>query len=189
MRKTFTLLAGIDGVGKSSFAGSLLAQPNNELGSFIDTDRLTAAYGGDRLAGGKAALEQIRNCLKNGISFTQETTLSGRQPLETVQEALACGFQIRMHYIGLGSLEESLCRIANRVRRGGHDIPEADVRRRFQKRMADLRRILPFCGEAKFYDNENGFMLAAVWQNGLLIPVGTRVLPWVRELAEVCRCF
>ena len=55
--------------------------------------------------------------------------------------------------------------------------------------MADLRRILPFCGEAKFYDNENGFMLAAVWQNGLLIPVGTRVLPWVRELAEVCRCF
>ena len=177
---TYTLIAGVNGVGKSSFASVLLSQ-SNDLGIFIDA-RQIAAQPGSEILGGKSALKQIHRYVQEGISFTQETTLSGRQPLETIQEAREKGFQIRLHYIGLDSLEDSLERIQNRVRRGGHSIPEADVRRRFAKRFDDLLRVLPWCDSAKLYDNYNGFQLVALWQNGMLQPVGTSQPQWLKEL-------
>ena len=75
----------MNGVGKSSFASVLLSQ-SNDLGIFINADKIAAQLGSEIL-GGKSALKQIRRYVQEGISFTQETTLSGRQPLETIQEA------------------------------------------------------------------------------------------------------
>ena len=66
-----------------------------------------------------------------------------------------------MFYVGLNSAEESVLRIANRVRKGGHDIPEEYVRLRYQNRMESLKRVLPLCDEVVFYDNENGFVKVA----------------------------
>lgn len=180
---TYSLIAGVNGVGKSSFAGVLLTQPN-ELGIYIDADKITARLGGSALAGGKSALKQIRQYVTEGMSFIQETTLSGKQPLETIQEARGNGFQIQLFYIGLDSLDESLTRIQNRVRLGGHSIPEADVTRRFKKRFDDLLRVLPWCDSAKLYDNRNGFQLVAIWQNGLLQPVGFTQSEWLKELIK-----
>ena len=178
----YTLIAGINGVGKSSFAGSLLAQ-NNDLGIFIDTDKKVSDRGGS-LEGGKLAVRQIRDCLAKGISFSQETTLSGKQPLQTILQAYKKGYFVHLHYIGLDTLDDSLLRIANRVRRGGHSIPEETVRRRFQKRFYDLKKILPYCQNAKFYDNNNGFQLVAQWQNGFLILQGELRPMWILELQK-----
>ena len=55
-----------------------------------------------------------------------------------------------MYYVDLDSAEESLARIANRVRKGGHDIPAEDVRRRFAGRVHALASVLPYCDEATF---------------------------------------
>ena len=70
-----------------------------------------------------------------------------------------------MFYVGLNSAEESVLRIANRVRKGGHDIPEEYVRLRYQNRMESLKRVLPLCDEVVFYDNENGFVKVAEIKN------------------------
>ena len=74
--KTYTILGGVNGVGKSSLTG-VLAGKNDDLGVIIDTDKLNAEYGGDRIKGGKKAIELMDTCLKKGFSFTQEIMISG----------------------------------------------------------------------------------------------------------------
>lgn len=82
----------------------------------------------------------------------------------------------------LYTAEESIRRIRNRVERGGHDIPTKDVNARFSHRFEDVLKILPYCDEAKFFDNDNGFVLVAEYRNGQLLPIGTYRPTWLSQL-------
>ena len=66
--KIYTIIGGVNGVGKSSLTG-VLASESNDLGVIIDTDKITASLGGDKIKGGKAAIERINNSLAKGIKF------------------------------------------------------------------------------------------------------------------------
>ena len=169
--KIYTIIGGVNGVGKSSLSGVLSAE-NTDLGIIIDTYKLTAELGGDRIKGGKLAIERIEDCLKKGINFTQETTLSGVRTLKTIQKARELNYFIRLYYVGVNSSEESIKRIKNRVKKGGHNIAPQDVERRYSKRFEDLAKILPYCNEVRFFDNENGFTEKAEYKNGSLITKG-----------------
>ena len=162
--KIYTIVGGVDGVGKSSFLGALKE---------IDT-----------AVGTLPNLDQINECIDEGVSFTQETTLSGRKTEATAQKVKELGYHVRLFYIGLDTASESLARIANRVRRGGHDIPENDVERRFAGRWEAVAKILPYCDEAEFYDNDNGFVKVAEYRNGELRTVGKHRSRWLAELQE-----
>ena len=179
--KIYTIIGGVNGVGKSSFTG-VLKERSTDLGVIVDVDRITAELGGNSLAGGKAALRKISQCIEKGISFTQETTLSGRRTEATAKQVKELGYRVRLFYIGLDTAEESLSRIANRVKRGGHDIPQDDVVRRFAGRWEAVAKVLPYCDEAEFYDNDNGFVLVAKYRNGELRTVGSRCPQWLMEL-------
>ena len=72
-------------------------------------------------------MKKINECIEKGVSFTQETTLSGRRTEATAREVVEKGYRVRLYYIGLDSAAESVSRIANRVKRGGHDIPTQGV--------------------------------------------------------------
>ena len=179
--RTYTIIGGVNGVGKSSFTG-VLKERCTDLGTIIDVDKITAELGGNALAGGKAALRKINECISKGVSFTQETTLSGRRTEATAREVVEKGYRVRLYYIGLDSAAESVVRIANRVKRGGHDIPTPDVERRFAGRWEAVAKVLPYCDEAEFYDNDNGFVLVAEYRNGELRTVGSLVPAWLKEL-------
>ena len=179
--RTYTIIGGVNGVGKSSFTG-VLKERCTDLGTIIDVDKITAELGGNALAGGKAALKKINECIEKGVSFTQETTLSGRKTEATARDVVEKGYRVRMYYIGLDSAAESIARIANRVRRGGHDIPTSDVERRFAGRWEAVAKVLPYCDEAEFYDNDNGFQLVAEYRNGELRTVGNVFPAWLKEL-------
>ena len=181
--RTYTIIGGVNGVGKSSFTG-ILKEQRSDLGILIDVDKITAELGGNALAGGKAALKKIRGCIDKGISFTQETTLSGRHTEAMARELVEKGYHVRLYYIGLDSAAESVSRIVNRVKRGGHDIPTQDVERRFAGRWEAVAKVLPYCDEAEFYDNDNGFVLVAEYRNGELRPVGENFPQWLKELRE-----
>ena len=86
--KTYTIVAGVNGCGKSSLTGVLRTEIDN-LGKIIDVDKMTAESGGNLLEGGKKAVELIDDCLEKEICFTQETTLSGRETLDTIKRAIA----------------------------------------------------------------------------------------------------
>ena len=178
----YTIIGGVNGCGKSSLTGALKAE-RSDLGLIIDVDKLAAQLGSP-VEGGKAAVRKIDECLEKGISFTQETTLSGARTERTIRRAKERGYTIRLYYIGLDTMEESLGRIRNRVAKGGHDIPKADVERRFQSRFADVLRILPYCDEARFFDNDNGFVEVAEYRNGELIPRVSNPPRWLRELRD-----
>lgn len=184
--KTYTIIGGVNGTGKSSLTGVLRTQ-TTDLGQIIDVDKLAAEGMFSPIEGGRAALQKIEECLKKGISFTQETTLSGYRTEITAAKAKQLGYLIRLYYVGLDTPEECLARIENRVKHGGHDIPENDVKRRFEGRWEAVSKVLPYCDEARFFDNDNGFVEVAEYLNGALILKGERCPAWVQELSEYLR--
>lgn len=181
--KIYTIVGGINGVGKSSFTG-VLKGSTNDLGTIIDVDRITVQHGGNALEGGKAAIRLIDECLSKGVSFTQETTLSGYRTESTARKAQELGYTVRLYYVGLDTAAESLQRIENRVKRGGHDIPRDDVLRRFEGRWAAVKKVLPYCDTAEFYDNDNGFVKVAEYRNGEMLLLGDHRPAWVVALKE-----
>lgn len=163
--KLYTIIGGVNGCGKSSLTGALKAE-RSDLGTVLDGDRPST----------------IDECLEKGVSFTQETTLSGTRTERTIRRAKDLGYTIRLYYIGLDTVEESLGRIQNRVAKGGHNIPREDVERRFSTRFEDVLRVLPYCDEARFFDNDNGFVEVAEYRNGELFPRVANPPRWLREL-------
>ena len=181
--KIYTIVGGVNGVGKSSFTGVLKSR-TTDLGIIVDVDKITGQLGKGAVEGGKAALRIMEDCIEKGVSFTQETTLSGHRVRNTAQRVRDVGYYVRLYYIGLDSAEESRRRIANRVERGGHNINTEDVERRFTGRWESLKTVLPYCDEAAFYDNDNGFVEVAAYRNGELILEGDDRPRWISELAE-----
>ena len=184
--KLYTIIGGVNGVGKSSFTG-VLKERTTDLGVIIDVDKITAELGGNVLTGGKAALKKIRECIDKKLSFTQETTLSGYKTEATAKEVKELGYHVRLFYVGLDTVEESLQRIENRVKRGGHNIPQDDVNRRFQGRWEAVAKVLPYCDEAEFYDNNNGFVKVAEYRNGEFRRIGNNTCTWVDVLGAYLR--
>ena len=181
--KYYTMIGGVNGTGKSSLSGVLRRQLT-DMGIIIDPDNIAAQEKCDRITAGKIAIEKVQECLKKEVNFSQETTLSGQRTLKTIKKAREAGYSIRLFYVGISSADESLERIANRVRKGGHNIPEKDVRRRYEKRFSDLALVLPYCNEVHFYDNENGFREVAVYQNGDIIPVTDSIPAWLMDFQK-----
>ena len=181
--KIYTIIGGVNGVGKSSLTGALKTE-RTDLGTIIDVDKITVNLDGNRILGGKKAISIINECLEKNICFTQETTLSGVKTQKTILKAREQGYYIRLYYIGLDSALESEKRIKNRVEKGGHNIDSEDVNRRFLSRFDDLKRILPYCDEAIFFDNENGFVEVAEYKNGEILLKGSYKPDWITELKE-----
>ena len=179
--KTYTIIAGVNGVGKSSLTG-VLARDTDSLGSIIDTDSITRQKNCNKIDGAREAVRRINMCLENGLNFTQETTLSGYRTLRTINTARELNYRIRLYYVAVESADESVRRIANRVQKGGHDIPTEDVIRRFSHRFDDLLKILPYCDSAQFYDNENGFVCVAEYLNGEIKRIGDYAPEWLNDL-------
>lgn len=184
--KYYNIIGGVNGVGKSSFTGAIKGS-RADLGIIIDVDAITATLGGDPVRGGKEAIRRIDSCLDRGITFTQETTLSGFRTERTARKAAEAGYTVRLFYIGLNSAAESVERVQNRVKHGGHSIDTADIDRRFAGRWEAVAKILPFCHTGEFYDNGNGFQLVGLYQNGELLPVGENRPEWFAELMNHLR--
>ncbi len=178
----YTIIGGVNGSGKSSLTGSLKYQ-RTDLGRIIDVDKLAKEHGGF-VEGGKIAIQLQAQYIKAGISFTQETTLSGQRPARAARQAKDAGYTVRLYYVGISSAEEAFQRIANRVRKGGHDIPAEDVYRRYQERYEALAAVLPYVDEGTFFDNENGFVEVAEYRNGELLCIGDYRPAWLEELQK-----
>lgn len=181
--KIYTLIGGVNGAGKSSLTGAL-KEERTDLGVIVDPDKITLALGGDEYEGGKLAVQRIESALQNGEDLTQETTLSGGYPKRLVKRAKQAGYTVRLYYVGLDTLQECLQRIQNRVAKGGHNIAPADVERRFSRRASDVIKILPYCDEAKFFDNDNGFVLVAEYHDGQIVLQTEEPPAWLEELIK-----
>ena len=153
------VLAGTNGAGKSSIGGeNFRLSGSSYFNPDESTTRLLAANPGmsQTEANGAAWREGVRllqTALSRKLDFALETTLGGRTITTLLETAAARGFEVRIWYVALASPELHLARVQARVRKGGHDIPEADVRRRYTQSRLNLIRLLPALAELRVFDN------------------------------------
>lgn len=87
-------------------------------------------------------------------SFAFETTLSGRAYLARIKQWQAAGYSVKLIFLKLDSAEEAIARVAQRVRQGGHHIPEAVIRRRFDAGLHNFRHYYALAVNSwALYDN------------------------------------
>ena len=86
-------------------------------------------------------LNEIETCIAQQQDFAFETTLAGRSYLKLVRRLQAQGWRVELIYLALPSMEMSKLRVAERVAHGGHDIPVADIERRFARSLGNLLRL------------------------------------------------
>ena len=120
------------------------------------------------IAAGREVLHLAANHLRDGRSFAVETTLSGKNYLQMMSDARARGFEIVLVYIGTDVVEINLDRIANRVMAGGHDVPKADVRRRYRRSLANLPIAISRADHGILFDNsfDEGYQLMGLIREG-----------------------
>ncbi len=116
------------------------------------------------IAGARQVLKSANDHLNRGKSFAVETTLSGTHYLRMMLDAHRRGFEVVLVYIGTDSVEKNLGRIRDRVLAGGHDVPEMDVRRRYQRSLANLSVAVKRADHTILFDNstEEGYRLIAI---------------------------
>ena len=153
------VLAGTNGAGKSSLIGAVIERQGVE---FFDPDAAARRIrdrnpGISQIEANSSAWHEGRRLLERAIAeratYAFETTLGGATMTALLERALGAGLQVRVWYVGLASPELHLARVRARVARGGHDIPEADIRRRFHDGRLNLVRLLPRLTELRVYDN------------------------------------
>lgn len=133
--KKIIIIAGPNGAGKTTFARSFLPE-EAQLPRFINADLIAAGLAPfapktAAIKAGRLMLEEIELCARRGESFAFETTLSGLSYLRYVAKWRAQGYWVSLFFLALPNAETAIARVMERVRQGGHDIPEPVIRRRF----------------------------------------------------------
>jgi len=118
---------------------------------------MTARPGLKQSEANGAAWHQGRRLLERAIAerldFAFETTLGGSTLARLLALAADKGAEVHVLYIGLASPELHIARVRARVRAGGHTIPEADIRRRYEHSRLNLIHLLPKLASLRVYDN------------------------------------
>ena len=155
------MLAGTNGAGKSSIAGATFRASGAE---YFNPDEAAAAIraaspGMTQAEANSQAWFEGKRLLEKAIAerldFAFETTLGGNTITNLLEHALEAGIEVRILYTGLSSPELHIARVRARVAKGGHDIPEADIRRRYDRGLLNLIRLLPRLTELRVYDNSD----------------------------------
>jgi predicted ABC-type ATPase len=131
------VIAGPNGAGKTTFAREYLPKDAGVI-HFVNADLIAAGLSPLRpelaaLAGGRLLLTELDRLAKARADFAFESTLSGLGYLGRLQKWKVAGYRIEMVFLRLHSPQLALRRIAVRVKQGGHDVPRADVLRRFAR--------------------------------------------------------
>jgi len=131
------IIAGPNGAGKTTFAVSFLPK-YVDCFEFVNADLIAGGlspFNAARadLPAGKLMLERINFLARNRVDFAFETTLSGKSYLNLLRQIKESGYHICLFFLWIPDVRLALQRVADRVKRGGHNIPSDTVRRRFER--------------------------------------------------------
>ncbi len=165
------VLGGPNGAGKTTFAREFL--PAAEIVEFLNADLLAAGLSPLRpeamaVRAAKLLLTRWRELVAAKVDFAFESTLSGRTYAAMLREAQRAGYVVQVCYLWLPNVKQSLRRVRERVRKGGHDVPTADIRRRFLPSLRNFFALyLPLADEALlFRAASQSPQLIASWKAG-----------------------
>ncbi len=154
------IIAGPNGAGKTTFINTYLPEYTN-VREFVNADLIAKGISpfepeGAMIEAGRILLTRVHQLIDEKVSFALETTLSGKTYLALIEKAKELGYDVRLYYIYLNSVELSLNRIADRVREGGHNVPREDVLRRYDRSLQNFFELyLPLADEWRIIDNSS----------------------------------
>jgi predicted ABC-type ATPase len=154
------VIAGPNGSGKTTFAREYLRTVAGVV-PFVNADLIAQGLspldpGAAAVAAGRVLLREVNRLATTRADFALETTLSGLSYARQLKAWKADGYVIEIAYLRLKSPRLALRRIAVRVRQGGHNVPRADVLRRYVRgwdNFQHIYRALP--DEWAVYDSSN----------------------------------
>lgn len=136
------MIAGCNGAGKTTASDTILPDIL-DCREFVNADNIArglSPYNVESVAfeAGRIMLSRIEELLHEGVDFALETTLSTRSYVSLVHKAQELGYKVTLIYVWLESPELALERVAQRVSKGGHHIPDDIVRRRYVRGLRNL---------------------------------------------------
>lgn len=172
------IIAGPNGAGKSTAAPALLKEAL-QVDNFVNADVIAqglCAYQPEKAAiqAGRIMLERIHTLANEKANFAFETTLASRTFAMWIPKLQEQGYQFHLIFLWLQNADLAVFRVKERVKTGGHSVPEATIRRRYTvglKNFFNLYR--PLADSWQFYDNSNtnSFSLIAseVKHHGMIV--------------------
>ena len=182
------VIGGPNGAGKTTFAREFL--PAVEVLEFLNADLLAAGLSplqpqAMAIHAARLLLHRWRGLVDAGTNFAFESTLSGRTYATMLRAARDAGYTVRLSYLWLPKAEFSLRRVRQRVRKGGHDVPAVDVRRRFLPGLQNFFALyLPLADEALLF--QAAFRpprLVASWKRGSIVVSDSKIYAQVQKQA------
>ena len=158
MKKVLYIFAGVNGAGKSTLYNSENLDNEIKYSTRINTDEIVRKIGdwknnSDQIKAAKIAITLRNDCLQHGKSFNEETTLTGKTILKTIDKAKELGYELQLFYIGVNNPEIAKERIRNRVEKGGHNIADEIVEKRYYESLKNLKQVITKFDEVYLYDN------------------------------------
>ncbi len=186
--KVFTIIAGINGAGKTSLY-RVLKETDKDLGVRVNIDELAQSKGDwhdpkAQIYAGRTAMAMISENIKNGTSFHLETTLPGAAIIRQINEARSHGFEVTLYFVGIDRLSVALDRVHLRMANGGHGIADEFIIKRYSQLNSNLRQILPLCDNAILFDNTVKFKQIAILENKKLVDCDSDLPYWFIELID-----
>ena len=149
----------MNGAGKSSIGGAMLRtfgadyyNPDEAAREIRRTRHGLTQAEANGLAWGKGR-DLLRRAIDERKDFVFESTLGAHTMPALLAEAADAGAAVHVWFVGLDGVARHLARVRARVKTGGHDIPEADIRRRYQASRENLAWLMPKLASLRVYDN------------------------------------
>ncbi len=149
-----------NGAGKSTLAPRLL-RAAMQVTEFINADLIAQGLSpfnadGAALAASEILLRRMEQFAEKRVSFGVETTLASRSLAPCLRKLISDGYEFHLVFLYLKSPDLAVERVADRVSHGGHNIPEATIRRRYEGGLRNLFSLFqPLASSWKVYDNSN----------------------------------
>lgn len=173
LKPNLYIIAGPNGVGKTTFAREFLPHYVECL-EFVNADLIAhglSPFAPERAAirAGRIVLEQIHSLGRNQRDFGFESTLAGKTQIRMLRDLKKNGYKIHIFYLWISSVELAMERIADRVREGGHFVPEETVRRRFGKSLFNFIHFYrPLADTWHLFDNSSDIPVRIALYDGEL---------------------
>ena len=142
MDKMLYIIGGCNGAGKTTASYTVLPDIL-DCREFVNADEIARGLSPFNPAdvaieAGRLMLKRIEELLAREESFSIETTLATRSYVNLVHRAHDKGYRVTLLFFWLNSPELAIQRVAERVSKGGHDIPEDIIRRRYVSGIQNL---------------------------------------------------
>jgi predicted ABC-type ATPase len=149
----------VNGGGKSSLAGAAFRESGgdyynpDEAAKRIRSARPELSQREANSLAWRQGVRLLERAMAENLVYAFETTLGAATIPRMLAQAAGKGAEVRIWYVGLDTVERHIARVRARVRLGGHDIPEDDIRRRFESSRPNLIELMPRLAALRVYDN------------------------------------